>query len=205
MVELAAQVLPVVAMALAIPQFAPQFVRLWRLRDPTGVSWTGLALTCVNNCAWLAYFVASGYTTALPTAGAAALGSGATACLLARLRRTPRRDVSRIAGWAVALAGLALTADAAFLGTALTVAAAGQLLPSVWSAYRTERPTGISIGTWLLVSGELACWGTYGLYQSDPRLVALGAMGTVAGSLVVGRAIWAGRSDLGRPCAGTVT
>lgn len=199
MARILGELLPLVAAALALPQFAPQFVRLLRLRDPTGISWTGLALTSLNNGAWMGYFFASGYTTALPTAAAAAVGAGATALLLSRLRRTPSRDIARLAAWGVTLLGLALTADAALLGTALTVAATAQLVPSVWSAYRTERPTGISVGTWLLVVGELACWGAYGAYQSDPRLIVLGAMGTVCGSLVLCRAIWA-RRDLRRPC-----
>jgi uncharacterized protein with PQ loop repeat len=194
MVQLLGEVLPLVAAVLAIPQFAPQFVRLLRLRETTGVSWTGLALTSANNCGWLVYFFASGYTSALPTAAAAAIGAGATAFLLSRLRRTRWRDAIRIAAWGAVLLGVALTSEAAFLGTVLTVAATAQLLPSVWSACRTVRPSGISIGTWLLIVGELTCWGAYGVYQSDPRLIVLGAMGTVSGSLVLGRAIRTGRS-----------
>lgn len=42
-----------------------------------------------------------------------------------------------------------------------------QVIPSIWTAYRTNNPTGISRGTWLLIFGELFCWAIYGLYKSD--------------------------------------
>jgi uncharacterized protein with PQ loop repeat len=199
-VEFVGQQLPLIAAALAIPQFAPQFLRLLRTRDPSGVSWTGLSLTCVNNCAWVAYFMASGYTLAPLTAGAVALGAGATAALLSHLRRTSVLDVARVSVWGIAVVGLGLAGNAALFGTALTIAATAQMCPSVWSAYRADRATGVSLGTWVLVVGELACWGAYGVYQSDPRLIALGAVGALGGSLVAVRVLWGGRMPSASHC-----
>jgi hypothetical protein len=43
--------------------------------------------------------------------------------------------------------------------------------PSLWSAYRTRHPAGISRGIWLLILAELTCWGLYGIRSSDPRLI----------------------------------
>jgi hypothetical protein len=60
------------------------------------------------------------------------------------------------------------------LGSLLTAAFLLQVTPSVWTAYRTARPTGISSGTWLLILGELTCWMIFGLHAADPRLITLG-------------------------------
>jgi hypothetical protein len=62
-----------------------------------------------------------------------------------------------------------------------------QVTPSVWTAYRAEHATGISAGTWLLILGELLCWGTFGIYEADPRLIVLGATGVTASLLVLAR------------------
>jgi len=77
---------------------------------------------------------------------------------------------------------------AAGLGIALTVAFGLQVTPSVCTAYRADRTTGIATGTWLLIFGELLCWGVFGLYQRDPRLIVLGATGVTASLLVQARA-----------------
>jgi hypothetical protein len=47
---------------------------------------------------------------------------------------------------------------------------------------------GIATGTWLLILGELLCWGVFGIYQADPRLIVLGATGVTASLLVLARA-----------------
>jgi hypothetical protein len=73
------------------------------------------------------------------------------------------------------------------LGTALTVAFLLQVTPSVWTAYRADHTTGIATGTWLLIFGELLCWGLFGIYESDPRLIVLGATGVAASLLVLAR------------------
>ena len=85
-----------------------------------------------------------------------------------------------------------LSAGRIGLGTALAVSFVLQVTPSVWTAYRTERPTGLSAGTWLLILAELACWGVYGLHKSDARLIVLGCTGVVASALMLVRARRAG-------------
>ena len=81
------------------------------------------------------------------------------------------------------------------LGALLTVAFAVQVAPSIWTAYHTERPTGISAGTWLLILGELSCWLTFGLYKSDPRLITLGLTGMTASALMLTRIHRASRPE----------
>jgi uncharacterized protein with PQ loop repeat len=92
--------------------------------------------------------------------------------------------------WAVVL----LTAAAAFgrtgLGSALTVAFALQVTPSVWTVYRSKDTAGVSRGTWLLIFGELLCWGVFGIHEADPRLIVLGATGVAASLLVLARVSW---------------
>jgi hypothetical protein len=60
-------------------------------------------------------------------------------------------------------------------------------MPSLWTAYRTPRPTGISSGTWLLILGELTCWLTFGLHTADPRLITLGISGIIISVLMLAR------------------
>jgi hypothetical protein len=73
------------------------------------------------------------------------------------------------------------------LGALLTAAFLLQVTPSLWTAYRTERPTGISAGTWLLILGELTCWLTFGLHTADPRLITLGTSGIIVSALMLAR------------------
>ena len=73
------------------------------------------------------------------------------------------------------------------LGTLLTAAFLLQVTPSLWTAYRTAHPTGAAAGTWLLILGELSCWTTFGLYQTDPHLLTLGVTGITTSALMLTR------------------
>jgi hypothetical protein len=73
------------------------------------------------------------------------------------------------------------------LGTLLTAAFVLQVTPSIWTAYHTACPTGISQGTWVLILGELSCWASFGLHKSDPRLIVLGFTGVAASLLMLAR------------------
>lgn len=179
--------LPIVAAAFGIPQYLPQIIKLRTTHDTAGVSWSWTALTSLNNTAWLAYFALSGYWTAIVPASAAMLLGGAVATMLAiRGRATPRAAMV-ICAWAALLGTGYAVAGRTGLGTMLTASFIIQVVPSIWTAYRTERPTGVSRGTWLLIFGELSCWATFGLYQSDPRLITLGVTGVTASVLMLVR------------------
>jgi hypothetical protein len=181
--------LPVAAAGFALPQFLPQLARIRRTGDPAGVSWLWAALTSVSNGGWLAYFALSRFWTALVPAASVTVLAGVLAVLLSRHRGSvPRRPAIVTAGWAVLLALAWKAAGRVGLGTALTVSFVFQAAPAVWTAYRTDRPIGISRGTWLLILAELLCWGVYGLHKSDPRLIALGCTGVAAALLMLARA-----------------
>jgi uncharacterized protein with PQ loop repeat len=178
---------PIVAAAFAIPQFLPQILKLRSTDDTAGVSWSWATLTSVNNAAWIAYFAFSGYWTALVPASSATVLAGTLATMLALRGRAKARPAVLIGAWASLLVLGYAVAGRAGLGTLLTSAFVLQVSPSIWTAYRTHRPTGVSRGTWMLVFGELSCWTVFGIYKSDPRLVVLGFTGVTASVLMLAR------------------
>jgi hypothetical protein len=188
--------LPLLAAALAVPQFLPQLARVRRAGTTAGVSWSWAALTSVNNAAWLAYFALSGFWTALVPAVSATVLSGLLAAVLARRGAgVPKRPLAAALAWAVVLVAAAAVSGRAGLGLALAVAFIFQVTPSVWTIYRSADISGVSRGTWLLIFGELLCWGTFGIHEADPRLIVLGATGVAASLLVLARVT--GTSRLG--------
>ena len=183
--------LPLVAAFLAVPQFLPQLARVRRAGTTAGVSWSWAALTSVNNAAWLGYFALSGFWTALVPAISAALLSGLLAVVLARRGGgIPKRPLVLVSVWTVVLITAVAVSGRTGLGSALAVAFALQVTPSVWMVYRSEDTAGVSRGTWLLIFGELLCWGVFGIHEADPRLIVLGATGVAASLLVLARVSW---------------
>jgi uncharacterized protein with PQ loop repeat len=186
--------LPLAATVFAVPQFLPQLARVWRTGDAAGVSWSWAALTSVSNGAWIAYFALSGFWAALVPASSVSVLAGALAILLGRRSGVASRPAAFTAGWAALLALVWAAGGRKGLGVALTASFVLQVTPSVWTAYHTPSPTGIARATWLLILGELLCWGLYGLYRSDPRLTVLGWTGVTASLLMLARAQWAMRN-----------
>ncbi len=179
---------PVFAGVLAVPQFVPQLRIALTAEDISGVSWTWAALTSVNNAAWCAYFVRSHYWIALIPGGAVMIVAGALAVQLARRGKTTIVSTTLLVVWSALLAAVDIGLGRAPLGAVLTGAFVLQVAPSLWSAYRTRHPAGISRGTWLLILAELTCWGLYGIRSSDPRLITLGSLGVIASTLMLMRA-----------------
>ena len=189
---------PIAAAGFAVPQFLPQIRKLRATGDSVGVSPSWAALTSVNNAAWIAYFTMARYWTALVPSSSATLLAGTLAVMLLRRQQPgprpgrrpgpqPGRAAALIGAWAVLLAAAGVAGGRAGLGALLTVAFLLQVTPSVWTAYRTVRPTGIASGTWLLILGELTCWMIFGLHTTDPRLITLGASGIIVSVLMLAR------------------
>ncbi len=189
---------PIAAAGFAVPQFLPQIRKLRTTGDTAGISPSWAALTSVNNAAWIAYFTMARYWTALVPSSSATLLAGTLAVMLLRRREhgtrqgpqpgpRPGRAAALISAWAVLLAAAGAVGGRAGLGALLTAAFLLQVTPSVWTAYRTVRPTGISSGTWLLILGELTCWMIFGLHTADPRLITLGASGIIVSVLMLAR------------------
>jgi uncharacterized protein with PQ loop repeat len=184
--------LPIAAAFFGIPQYLPQILKLRSTGDTAGVSWSWATLTSVDNAAWFCYFMASGYWTASLPSTAAAVLAGTVSVMLVRRGALNRRAIGWIATWAGLLAVAAVLGGRIGLGSLLALASIVQVTPSLWTAYRTAHPTGISQGTWALVFGELSCWFVFGLWKSDGRLITLGATGVVASLLMLARAQRAG-------------
>jgi hypothetical protein len=181
---------PIAAAGFAVPQFLPQIRKLRATGDSVGVSPSWAALTSVNNAAWIAYFTMARYWTALVPSSCATLLAGTLAVMLLRRQQPgpqPGRPTALIGAWAITLAAAGVAGGRAGLGALLTVAFLLQVTPSVWTAYRTALPTGISSGTWLLILGELTCWMIFGLHTADPRLITLGASGIIVSVLMLAR------------------
>jgi uncharacterized protein with PQ loop repeat len=179
--------LPIAAAAFGIPQYLPQILKLRRTGDTAGVSWSWATLTSINNAAWFCYFMASGYWTASLPSTAAALLAGTLSVLLIRRGAANGLAIGWIAIWAALLVTAAVLGGRIGLGTLLAAASIIQVTPSLWTAYRTAHPTGISPATWALVFGELSCWFVFGLWKTDARLLTLGATGIIASLLMLTR------------------
>lgn len=181
---------PVAAACFGVPQFLPQLLKLRTASGCAGVSWSWAALTTVDNAAWTAYFALSRDWTALIPSCSVTLLAGVLTILLTGRQQVPLRSLAVIGAWTAALAAAGCLTGRAGLGTLLTAAFAVQVAPSLRAAYLTERPSGISAGTWALILGELACFLAYGLHESDPRLIALGSTGVAASTLMIARVFW---------------
>jgi uncharacterized protein with PQ loop repeat len=185
---------PIAATCFAIPEFLPQIRKLATTHDTSGLSWSWVVLTTVNNAAWIAYFALARYWTALIGSSATIVVVATLAVMVTRHGQARPRPVTAICAWAAMLTGAYAFAGRAGLGTLLTAAFILQVTPSLWAAYRTARPTGISAGTWLLILGELTCWLIFGLHKSDPRLITLGSCGVTVSALMLARICWTDRS-----------
>jgi uncharacterized protein with PQ loop repeat len=196
---------PVAATCFAVPQFLPQIRKLAASHDTSGLSWPWAALTAVNNAAWMAYFTLAHYRAALLPSASVTLLAGTLAVMLTRRGQAKAKTAALVGTWALTLAAAGSIAGRTGLGTLLTAAFILQVTPSVWSAYQTPRPTGLSAGTWLLILGELACWLAFGLHKSDPRLLILGATGVTASLLMLTRIRQASRRRQDAPTHGDRT
>jgi hypothetical protein len=179
--------LPIAAAAFAVPQFLPQLLAVRRTGDVVGVSWSWAALTSIGNGGWIAYFALSRLWAGLVPATSATVLAGILAVLVGRRAGIQRRPAATAAGWATLLVLAAALAGRTGLGAALIASFVFQVAPSVWTAYRTDRPTGVSRGTWLFILAELLSWGVYGLHTRDPRLIVLGWSGVAASLLMLAR------------------
>jgi PQ loop repeat len=179
-------VLPVLAAGFAVPQFAPQILKLHRTNDAMGLSTGWAVLTSINNAAWVGYFATSRYWFALIPSTAAVLGSGCLGVMLNRRRKMRRRSRALICTWTIVL-GVAASIDRRLLGALLTGGFLIQVIPAVFVAYRTRRPTAIARGTWRLVLGELSCWAVFGTAKHDGPLIVIGATGVISALLMLNR------------------
>ena len=175
------------ATALSAWQLVPQVTRSLRTRSTAGLSSTWAAIGVVVNLGWLGYRWSQGLWLSLLSP---AIATCLYLCLLwLVVRRSRDWHQARIA-----IAGVALTLLLAgsigswrMVGTALAVWAAVQILPAVWSSYRTWGPLAIAPGLWIIGIGQAVLWGYYGYAANDSALVLYGVTMGIGSALILGR------------------
>lgn len=182
-----ADVAVVVATLLSWVSLLPQIVKLARGRDASGVSATWPAIGLVSNAAWTAYLLAGRLWAAAPSTAVMVVFYALVLRYLHLSGLPLRRPLARGAAWAAALAAVGAAGGWPLFGIVLGWSYAVQLSPSVWTAYRTDRPTGVSPGTWALISFEGVLWGMYGWWNADTPIVVYAVVGAVTGILVLAR------------------
>jgi hypothetical protein len=146
-------------------------------------------LGVTSELGWLAYTVHGGLWSAIPEA---VLMVGTNVMLVAVLL-----GAGAAIGWplvaAVVWAGVLAAATAAdgvrLLGLLLPLAYAVQVVPSVWTAYRTRVPSGIAVTTWMVVLVEAVLWGTYGVVEADPALTIFAVVAATSSAAIVARVV----------------
>ena len=189
-----ADVFVIIATLLAWTTLIPQIRKLARTGDPRGVSATWPFIGLVTNAAWTLYLWSQQLWAAMPSTSGMVVFYLLVVHHLRRahvsLERPLLRGVALTAalgavGWGFGWTGLGLV-----LGWSYVV----QMSPAVWAAYRSSNPTGISVGSWSLITLESALWLVYGWLLGDTPIVIFGATGLVAGLAIVLRAVSTRRS-----------
>ena len=73
------------------------------------------------------------------------------------------------------------------LGVVLGLSYGVMLTPSVWTAFRTADPSGISPGTWWIGIAEDFLWGYYLWIHSDVGMLAFSVVSLVGSLVMVAR------------------
>jgi uncharacterized protein with PQ loop repeat len=183
-------VLALAASLVFLARLVPQPLRTLRTRRVEGVSVLAAMNSCVADAAWLTYGLWAGLPAVWLVSVPAVILSGVTSFLL---RRTiTRRDLLTAVGWALVVVVVAVVG----LG-ALTLVLAGTVVvtcgPTLWSAYASRSPVGLTAWTWWLAVADSSTWGTYGLLIGDAALELYGVvMGATAAALLW--RLWATRA-----------
>jgi uncharacterized protein with PQ loop repeat len=177
----------VVATLLAIVTLIPQVTKLWRTRNAEGVSATWATLGTVSNGAWTAYLLSQALWLAVPSTAVMAVFYLITVLLIGRAGRPTRTAVVLGTAGALLMVVAGLVGGWSGLGLVLGVSFGVQAMPSVWTAFRTWAPRGISSGTWQLILIEGLLWLVYGAGHGDRAIVVFGILSSIASALMLGR------------------
>lgn len=160
----------------------PQVVRLVRTRDCCGVSPEMAGVGLVSCVGW-GVFGATTNARGVVLAGVVGVIEYVGLCALLAWSARPRRVLRSIVmmstavGSAAAAGGLWGGRGATIgLGLALDGAVVAQYLPAVAEVRRVDDPSGVAVGTWILVAVTGLLWGGYGLTSRSVALVGYGAV-----------------------------
>ena len=182
-----ANVAVVAATVGTIAFFVPQISKLIRTGDSAGVSTTWAALGLVTNVGWFAYMINQSLWVAILAPFVTIIAYALTMWALVRTGRDPRKSYLVAVVWGVLLMATALLAGWTTLGVVLGLSYGVMLTPSVWTAFRTADPSGISPGTWRIGIAEAFLWGYYGWFHADVGILTFSVVGLVGSVLILAR------------------
>jgi hypothetical protein len=183
-----ADIAVVLATVLAVGFLLPQILRLRRTHVADGVSATWAAFGTVVNAWWVAYLAHERLWGGLPATVAVVVFYALTLALVLAARPTAvPTALSWGGGYAVFLGAVAAAFGWTVLGTVLGLSYGVQVTPSVWAAYRSPDPYGVSLPTWLLGGAQGVLWGIYGGAHRDAGILVYAAVAVVAATAIVAR------------------
>lgn len=182
-----ANIAVVAATVGTIAFLVPQITKLNRTGDSSGVSTTWAALGLVTNVGWLGYLISQGFWIAIPAPIFTVVAYALTMWALVRTGRDPRQSYVLGAVWGALLTVTALLAGWIALGVILGLSYGVMLTPSIWTAFRTADPSGISPGTWWIGIAEAFLWGYYGWFWADIGILAFSVVSLVGSVLMLAR------------------
>ncbi|MEE8375005.1 MAG: hypothetical protein V3S26_01620 [Acidimicrobiia bacterium] len=185
--EILANIAVVAATMGTIAFLVPQISKLIRTGDSSGVSTTWASLGLVTNVGWAAYLSSQGFWIAILAPIFTIVAYALTMWALVRTGRDPRQSYLLGAVWGVLLTATALVAGWTALGVVLGLSYGVMLTPSVWTAFRTADPSGISPGTWRIGIVEALLWGYYGWFHGDIGILTFSVVGLVGSVLMLTR------------------
>lgn len=187
MTETLANIAVIAATIGTVTFLVPQTVKLIRTRDTEGVSATWPAMGFVVNLGWFVYMIAQELWVATLAPFVTFLSYLVVLWALRRAGRELTAGAWRAGAWGGMLGLVGVIGGWEPLGVALGVSIGVQLSPSVWSAYRSPDPSGVSPMTWWIGLAEALLWGYYGLFNRDAGIVTFGVVASVAALLMLAR------------------
>lgn len=180
-----ANIAVVLATISTVTFLLPQIVKLVRTRDSEGVSTTWPALGFVINVGWLVYLISQELWASLFAPFATFLAYAVTMWAVGRTGRDLSKSYLRGLFAAGVLTTAAIFGGWEVLGVVLGVSYGVMLTPSIWTAYRTAIPSGISPLTWWIGLLEALLWGYYGWFHSDQGILTFMVVGVVGSGLML--------------------
>ncbi len=174
----------VAATTMTVVFLVPQMVKLIRTRDSAGVSGTWPALGFVVNVGWFLYMVEQQLWVAVLAPVVTFVSYAVILWALWRTGRELRSSYVRGLVLTVLLFVVGITGGWGSLGVALGLSYGIQLAPSIWTAYRTTDPSGISPGTWSIGLAEAVLWGVFGFFHADVGIITFSVVG-ITGSVLM--------------------
>lgn len=187
-----ADIFVIVATLLAWTTLIPQIRSIIRTGDIEGVSVTWPFIGLVSNAAWTVYLASQALWAATPSTAGMVVFYVVVIKVLADRHAPLRRALVRGSVWALTLVTVGALFGWGAFGLMLGWSYAVQMAPPLAAAYRSASPTGVSIGSWTLITTESFLWGVYGWLLDDLPIQVFALTGIVAGSSILGRA-WATR------------